>query len=471
MTRNLSSLLVLVAAFGFGQTPEALLQRGMQQGEQRDFAGAAQSFSAAIARNPKYDRAYYFRAQAYKYLRQYPAAIADLDRALQLRPFYNVYIAEKVEIFRETGDLDRALLEADNMLIIMPKLEVVNPLAFPLRGSVFQAMGLEREAEQEYAYGKYEANLHRHGLNNAIEQTNQHIARYRAVPRSAAWRPRAGAGHADGLRALDAGQNRTAIAHFDAALRTGPERVESYFFRGMAYYRLRQYARAADDMQKVLRLDPNHAGAASYMGMATWSFGDREGAIRHYTTAIRLQPRWGTPYYNRALALVAAKNYNAALADLNMQLQLEPKSGAGLADRAMVQYRLGNPGAAMADLKAAIALNPRAARLYCNMGVIVADQNRAQAHQWYERCYALDPLERSWYEGQEKWADAYMAFQRRMADIMAAIASDRSSSGSGSGCPYGSAGACSAWNGGDDSAAKRFENGSPSARDRNSYGH
>jgi len=467
--RYLSSL-VVAAALASGQTPEALLQRGMQQGEQRDFAGAVQSFSAAIARNPKYDRAYYFRAQAYKYLRQYTAAVADLDRALQLRPYYNAYIAEKVEILRDAGDLDGALKQADDLVIIMPKLEQVNPLAFPLRGSVFQAMGLTREASQEFSYGQHEANLYRHQINNAMEQTNQHIAKYRSVPRAAAWRPLAGVGHSEGLRALDTGKHRAAIAHFDAALRTSPNRVESYFFRGVAYYRLRQYARAADDMQAVLRLDAQHAGAAHYLGMATWSFGDREGAIRHYSTAVRLQPKWATPYYNRALALVAAKDYAGAMSDLNTALQLEPKYGVALADRAMVHYRLGNRAAAIADLKTAIALNPRAARLYCNMGVIVTEQNRAEGKQWYDRCYSLDPMERSWYEGQEKWADAYAAWQRHMASLAASLGSSSSSSSSGSsGCPYSNYASCNAYSAGDTGAAYRLEYNQSQEIDRNRY--
>jgi tetratricopeptide (TPR) repeat protein len=352
----------------------------------------------------------------------------------------------------------------------MPKFEQVNPLAFPLRGSVFQAMGLQREAAQEFAYGKHEANIYRHGLDNAIEITNQHIAKYQAVPRSATWRQPAGAGHAAGMKAFQGGQHRTAIAHFDAELRAAPDRIESIFFRGIAYYRLRQYARAADDMQSVLRLDPQHAGAANYMGMATWSFGDREGAIRHYSTAIRLQPKWSTPYYNRSLALVAAKDLRGALSDLNMALQIDPKYSIAIADRAMVHYRQGNPAAAMADLKSAIALNPRAARLYCNMGVIVADQNRALAQQWYDRCYSIDPLERAWFEGQERWADAYMAHQRRMADIMAAIAANPSSSSSSGESGCSSPGACSANMAGDTAARQRFENNHPSSADRSRYG-
>jgi len=321
--------LFLLATVVHGQSPEALFQQGLQLGEQRNFSGAVQAFTAAIAQNPRYERAYFFRAPSYRYLRQYSNAIADLDRALQLRPLYNAYIAEKVEIYREAGDLAAALREADQLVIIMPKFERINPLAFPLRGSVFQAMGLEREAAQEFAYGRYEANLYRHQTNNSIEVTNQHIARYQALPRSTSWRAPAGSGHEAGLRAISSGQNRAAIAHFEAALRGDATRVECYFFRGLAYYHLRQYARAADDMQAVLKLDAKHAGAANYLGMATWSFGDRDG------------------------------DYAAAMADLNTTLRLEPKSGAALADRAMVFYRLNNSSAAMADLKAAIALNPR----------------------------------------------------------------------------------------------------------------
>ena len=462
----------LLSTVAHGQSAESLFQRGLQLGEQRNFAGAVQAFSAAIAQSPRYERAYFFRAQSYKYLRQYANAVADLDRALQLRPLYNAYIAEKVEIYREAGELAAALREADQLVIIMPKFEQNNPLAFPLRGSVFQAMGFEREAAQEFAYGRHEANLYRHQTNNSIEVTNQHIARYQALPRSTTWRAPAGSGHEAGLRALGSGQNRAAIAHFEAALRADANRLESYFFRGLAYYRLRQYARAADDMQAILKLDSKHAGAANYLGMSTWSFGDRDGAIRHYTTAARLQPNWATPYYNRAIALVAAKDYPAAMADLNTTLKLEPKSGAALADRAMVFYRQNNSSAAMADLKAAIALNPRAARLYCNMGVIVSDTNRAQSQQWFDRCYALDPLERSWYEGQNRWADAYAAWQRHLATLQASISSSSSSSNSSgsSFCPHSSGSACNAYNAGNTDAASRIEYKQATALDRSRYG-
>ncbi len=106
------------------------------------------------------------------------------------------------------------------------------------------------------------------------------------------------------------------------------------------------------------------------------------------------------------------------------------------------------------------------------MGVIVSDTNRAQSQPWFDRCYALDPLERSWYEGQNRWADAYAAWQRQMATLLANIPASSSSSDSsgGSNCPYSSGSACNAYRSGDTGAASRIEYKQPTEIDRNRYG-
>ena len=101
----------------------------------------------------------------------------------------------------------------------------------------------------------------------------------------------------------------------------------------------------------------------------------------------------------------------------------------------------------------------------------MSDSNRAQAQQWFDRCYALDPLEPAWYEGQNRWADAYAAWRRQMASLQASIsASSSSSSGGSSGCPYSSGSACNAYYAGDTVAASRIEYKQAEAIDRNRYG-
>ena len=83
-----SPILFLFACEAWAQTAQAEFQRGLALGEQRNFQGAVQSFSRAIQLDPRYERAYCYRAQAQAFLGNYDAALADYDRALQFKPGY-----------------------------------------------------------------------------------------------------------------------------------------------------------------------------------------------------------------------------------------------------------------------------------------------------------------------------------------------------------------------------------------------
>ncbi|MFN8006256.1 MAG: tetratricopeptide repeat protein [Terriglobia bacterium] len=107
--KRVLAVIVLLVGNVQAQTGEAEFQRGLALGEQRNFRGAVESFSRAIAINPRYERAYYFRAQAQAFLGNYEAAIADYDKALQFKPGYYAYVAGRTEANRDRGMLGLAV--------------------------------------------------------------------------------------------------------------------------------------------------------------------------------------------------------------------------------------------------------------------------------------------------------------------------------------------------------------------------
>ncbi|WP_293128781.1 tetratricopeptide repeat protein [Microcoleus sp. bin38.metabat.b11b12b14.051] len=68
---------------------EDLFNSGLAKSEAGDIPGAIADYTAAIAINPNYAKAYNKRGIIHgRYLKDYPAAQADFDRAIEINPKY-----------------------------------------------------------------------------------------------------------------------------------------------------------------------------------------------------------------------------------------------------------------------------------------------------------------------------------------------------------------------------------------------
>lgn len=81
--------------------------------ERGDYAGAVAAYGRAIERNPASAEAHNNRAYAYMTVHEYERALADLDRALQLRPEYINALINRGDIYNYYYRIDRARGIAD----------------------------------------------------------------------------------------------------------------------------------------------------------------------------------------------------------------------------------------------------------------------------------------------------------------------------------------------------------------------
>lgn len=95
------------------------LPAGWELNRRGDLVGALIAFGTAIERAPSAS-AYYARGVANCKLRRYPQAIADLDRALELRPRFAAALTERGLARQQSGDIDRAFADYDAALAIDP---------------------------------------------------------------------------------------------------------------------------------------------------------------------------------------------------------------------------------------------------------------------------------------------------------------------------------------------------------------
>ncbi|MCE9565234.1 MAG: tetratricopeptide repeat protein [Planctomycetes bacterium] len=81
-----------------------------------------------------------------------------------------------------------------------------------------------------------------------------------------------------------------ARAELDELIRQAPTFAEAYNQRAIWFFKRGELARAVDDCEAVLRLNPFHFGAAAGLGQCLMKLGKPRGAIRAFRTALDINP-------------------------------------------------------------------------------------------------------------------------------------------------------------------------------------
>ena len=81
-----------------------------------------------------------------------------------------------------------------------------------------------------------------------------------------------------------------ARAALDELVRQAPNFAEAYNQRAIWFFKRGEFARAAEDCETVLRLNPHHFGAAAGLGQCYARLSKPRAAIRAYRTALEINP-------------------------------------------------------------------------------------------------------------------------------------------------------------------------------------
>ncbi|MCS7022458.1 MAG: tetratricopeptide repeat protein [Gemmataceae bacterium] len=91
-------------------------------------------------------------------------------------------------------------------------------------------------------------------------------------------------------QALQQGRGAEARRRLDALIREAPQFAEAYNQRAIWFYHNGEYARAVDDCQQVLRLNPHHYAAAAGLGQCFLKLGRPRAALHAFRTALAINP-------------------------------------------------------------------------------------------------------------------------------------------------------------------------------------
>lgn len=159
--------------------------------------------------------------------------------------------------------------------------------------------------------------------------------------------------------------------------------VNTHFTAALERCRQEKYQEAIPFFDLSIQLEPLHIESFFNRGLAYFKLGNFNQAIEDYTHALLLAPSNAFILSERAVAYHHVQNNRAALADFDQAALLEPQNPYRFSSRAYLKAFIGDVQGAVEDYKTAIQLDPDDAIALNNLGLLeekLGYQQDAQAH-------------------------------------------------------------------------------------------
>jgi len=196
-----------------------------------------------------------------------PKAIDRLTELLTANPDSSRLFSGRAAVYRELGDLERAMVDCTNAIRLAPQsAEAYNNRGF---------MWTEKE-DFDKAISDF---------NMAISLDPNHAPAF----------------DNRGLAYGAQGENERAIRDHSTAIQLDPNNGHYYNNRGNVYSALGDYDKALADFSSAVRLDPHEAVTYNNRGNTRYFLKDYEHALSDFTEAIRLDPHDPVAYNSRAV--------------------------------------------------------------------------------------------------------------------------------------------------------------------------
>ena len=143
---------------------------------------------------------------------------------------------------------------------------------------------------------------------------------------------------------------------------------KNYFKRGTIYKKLKNYSKAIEDYDKVIKLNSNDAGYYNGRGSAKYSLGEYKESVEDYNKAIKLNPNKVSYYNKRGNGKYKLGEYKESIEDYNKAIELSPNNASYYNGRGNGKYSLGEYKESIEDYNKAIELSPNNASYYNGRG-------------------------------------------------------------------------------------------------------
>jgi len=169
-----------------------------------------------------------------------------------------------------------------------------------------------------------------------------------------------------GIAKNDLGDYYGAIVDYSKVIVEEPD-ADTYFNRGNSRYSLEDFEGAKEDYKKAIELDPYFVDAHYSLGCANYDLDDYDTALTNFNTVIKIQPYYAKAYNLRANIYAFKKKHKEALKDYTMGVLVDPSADTYY-NRGVFYMDINYYKKAKSDLSRAIRLNENSSFAYFYRG-------------------------------------------------------------------------------------------------------
>lgn len=356
-------LLVGVHVQAHAQTPAAIAQADSSF-EKGDYAQLILDCDAALAEFPDTAHLYFYRGVAHGSLGNDAAALADLDKAIDLESAYPEPFLARARVYYGRGDREQAYKDIRQCL----KRDEDMLEAYLLRAEMYLDEGVLGEAW------------------NDIETAR------RMAPRDP---------EVYCLRSeydLMQGDPRQAVKDAGTAIKLAPDDALGYVARAMAFEAASDLPNAKSDVDMAIQLEPLEYSLLNTRAMILDAMDDRPAALKDLERYISKDSLAWDAYLTRAWFSMQDSAWADAEKDLLAAQALQPEEASILDQLGYLYLLMELPAKAKAVLDSVVVLDPNSAFARANLGyahlqlgqldVAMKDVQQAIKLDEYEpRCY------------------------------------------------------------------------------------
>jgi tetratricopeptide (TPR) repeat protein len=320
---TLAFFTLLATASAQTPDPQQLFADGVQAQQGGDFRTAIRDYQEFLKLRPNSFQAKVNLGAAFAHEGQFDAAIALYRSALSQSPGNNGVLLNLALAYYKKGDLSGA----QEHFAAINKAEPDNVQVATLLGDTNNRLGNPTEALRVLAplENKYSENLDfEYVLGSAL---------------------------------IASGQKRAGVERIERVAK-GKNSDEAYFLAGNTLLQLNEFARARDDLDIALQLNPKLPGIYSLAGTARDNTGDLKGAEAAFRQALKSDRDDFTANLYLGTMLYKRRQLQEARIYLEHALQLNPSSSMARYEFAMLESVSGQYEAALHDLQIAIKQDP-----------------------------------------------------------------------------------------------------------------
>ena len=350
-----------IALESYIDSAEIYFKIGMAQFYKGDMDKAVNYFDNAIAKNPKYSRAYHMLAEAYTKKTRFLDAEVNAKKAIQYAPFasscshYLLHNLYKISSFRTFKNKIKSMYEYLMAIFTLP----------------FDKQALKK-VKEAISYTKFIPILLKGYLKIQSKGLDEALDIYiDAVEKAPGFVP---------LYCLlgdiysSLGQFENAITEYKMAIWLDNLNIPAYRHLCKAYEDLGDYDNVIEVYKKLIQIMPNMPEFHSNLANILYVKGDVDGAVSHFQTAVTLNPskEW-TSVVNQTLGFVfqeAKQDLDAAITSYQSAYLLTPEDIDIYINLGSAFYDKEDYENALAIYRNALDLDPKNAKIHCNLGFL-----------------------------------------------------------------------------------------------------